>query len=309
VGTPRIILPAELSGAVFTLADARALGVGEGRLRGSDLERPFRGVRAHGVDLTDVRCRCRAVAVGLPEGCLFSHETAARLWGMPLPRGAGGATELDVLTTEGRDGLRAAGINGRSTALPVEVATIAGMRVAAAAEVWGQLADPSLTTFTREWLAAVGDFLVSGARTDFGRAAPLTTLSGLADVVVRHGSKRGAADLRWAFARIRRPVDSVRETFLRLALVDGGLPEPTVQPRIRTAHGDRHADLGYRDERLLLEYLGDVHRASRARWLDDLTRVQLFEDAGWRVLMIGFADLHPDPGPLVERVRRALAHQ
>lgn len=105
------------------------------------------------------------------------------------------------------------------------------------------------------------------------------------------------------------PVDSVRETFLRLALTDAGLPEPTVQLRVPTAEGDRHADLGYPAAGLLLEYLGDAHRTSRRRWLDDLTRVQLFQDAGWDVMMIGAADLDPDPAALIERVRRKLARR
>ena len=101
------------------------------------------------------------------------------------------------------------------------------------------------------------------------------------------------------------PVDSPRESLLRLILVAGGLPEPEVQFAVRTAQGIRHADLGYRDARLLIEYQGDDHRTSRKRWLEDVTRRQLFEDAGYRVIEIGAADL-ADEAALVARVRRAL---
>ncbi|WP_409048564.1 hypothetical protein AB2L57_08385 [Microbacterium sp. HA-8] len=66
-----------------------------------------------------------------------------------------------------------------------------------------------------------------------------------------------------------------------------------------------HADLGYPRERLLFEYQGDEHRTSRRRWLRDLTRRQLFEDAGYRVIEVGADDVD-DPAPLVGRVRRAL---
>jgi hypothetical protein len=44
---------------------------------------------------------------------------------------------------------------------------------------------------------------------------------------------------------------------------------------------------------------------SRRRWLRDLTRRQLFEDAGYRLIEIGADDVD-DPAPLVGRVRRAL---
>lgn len=307
MGSPRIRLPGALTDVAFTVARARSLGVGDGRLRGSDLERPFRGVRVSGLDLTDVGERCRALATVLARWCVFSHETAARLWRMPLPAEAGGGARLDVLSLGGRDAMRMKGVSGRSTAIGLDVTKTARVPVAAAADVWCQLAGLRSGIYTREWLVAIGDFLVSGERTDYGRRPPLCSLDDLSLAVARHGPKRGAADLRWALTRIRRPVDSPRETFLRLALVADGLPEPAVQPTIRTAAGDRHPDLGYRAERLLLEYLGDGHRQSAARWRDDLTRVQLFEDAGWRVMLIGYGDVEPDPGALVERVRRALA--
>jgi very-short-patch-repair endonuclease len=87
--------------------------------------------------------------------------------------------------------------------------------------------------------------------------------------------------------------------------VAGGLPEPEVQCAVITAQGIRHADLGYRDARLLIEYQGDDHRISRKRWLEDLTRRQLFEDAGYRVIELGADDLVNELA-LVERIRRAL---
>jgi very-short-patch-repair endonuclease len=102
-------------------------------------------------------------------------------------------------------------------------------------------------------------------------------------------------------------VDSPQESIRRVALVDAGIPEPRVQVAVRTAAGVRHADLGWPEHRLLLEYQGDEHRASRRRWLDDLTRVQLLEDAGYRVILVGAADLDDDARALAARIRCALA--
>ncbi|HET8928020.1 MAG TPA: hypothetical protein VFN24_09390 [Microbacterium sp.] len=248
-------MPGALTETAFSISRGLSLDIGYGRLRGRDLQRPFHGVRANGVDLTQLRERCRALTVVFESHHAVSHLSGAELLGMPLPQDASADDPIEVVSLRGRDGMRRRGVTGRSTRLDLPTRRTSGVRVVAPADIWCQLADPRIQPITPE------------------------------------------------------PVDSVRETFLRLALTAGGLPEPVVQPKVATAMGDRHADLGYRDARLLLEYLGDAHRTSRRRWLEDLTRVQLFKDAGWDVMMIGAADLEPDPAPLVERVRRALARR
>ncbi len=93
---------------------------------------------------------------------------------------------------------------------------------------------------------------------------------------------------------------------MRLAMVDFGLPEPQVQVPVHTAEGLRHADLGYPELRLLFEYQGDQHRTDRNQWLEDLTRVQLFEDAGYRTMLIGADDVTDRTLPaLIARIIRA----
>ena len=78
---------------------------------------------------------------------------------------------------------------------------------------------------------------------------------------------------------------------------------------VETAEGRRHADLGYPSRKLLIEYQGEEHRSSRKRWLGDLTRVQLFQDAGYEVFLIGADDVDPDCSALAARVRRALSRE
>ena len=80
-----------------------------------------------------------------------------------------------------------------------------------------------------------------------------------------------------------------------------------MQPAIPTADGVRHPDLGYLAERTLIEYLGDVHRTDRDTWRKDLTRVQLFQDAGYDVILVGADDITAEAMPaLAARVRRAI---
>jgi very-short-patch-repair endonuclease len=181
--------------------------------------------------------------------------------------------------------------------------------------MWRQLAMPGALldgrtgaarpALTREWLVAVGDFLLSGPRRE---RHPLCTLDELRAAVATQRGKRGAKALAWALDRVRHPVDSPRETLLRRALVANRLPEPDVQVEVMTAGGRRHADLGYLEARVLIEYQGDHHRTDARQWREDLTRIQLFEDAGFRTIAVTAADLDDGGAALAQRVRRALGH-
>src|SRR6478752_5938995 len=76
-------LPGPLSWAPFRVTDAAARGIGAGRLRGPDLVRPVRGVRAPAD--ADLVMRCRALLLHRPAGMYFSHTTGAQIYGAPLP--------------------------------------------------------------------------------------------------------------------------------------------------------------------------------------------------------------------------------
>lgn len=300
-----------MDGIAFTLQEGRAIGLTDARLRHPRFTRPFRGVRVIGTSgridngLID---RCADLRIVLPTEALFTHATAARLWGMPLPNEL--TQDLHVLTP-GVIPIRRPGVVGwcRREDFPAKDLSH-GLPVTSPADTWAMLATQSADrggVVSREWLVAIGDFLVSGRRTKKGRDPALSSPEELAAALVRHRSRRGAAKLSWALERVRMPVDSPRESLLRLGLVAARLPEPVVQPPILTSDGTRHPDLGYLRERLLIEYLGDVHRVDPQTWRADLTRVQLFEDAGYRVILAGADDLTPDGlRALAGRARRAL---
>lgn len=297
---PRTRLPGTLKGQTFHVQTGAARGVGEKRMRGRDLQRPFHGVRAD-TPLETLRDRCAALGKVLGSHHFYSHHTGAELWRMPLPEVS---KDLHVTAMGARGRIRRPGVVGwERSGDDLPTFTLEGVPVLAPADIWCQLS----THISREWLVAVGDFLISGERTESGRRPPLCTLEQLGEAIARHGTRRGSAALRWAIGMLRRPVDSPRESLLRLALIAGGLPEPEVQLEVVTAAGLRHGDLGYRSAKLIIEYQGDVHRTSRARWLQDLTRVQLLEDAGYRVILVGADDLSDGAAALIGRIRRILA--
>lgn len=300
-----------MDGAAFTVAEGREAGLTDAAMRRAAFDRPFHGVRVIGVTgrtgdpLVD---RCRDLRVVLPSGALFSHATAARPWRMPLP--AWLDEDVHVLTPDAAP-VRRPGVSGWTRGGAPQCAELeCGLPATTPADTWVSLATMARAkggSVTREWLVAIGDFLISGRRTRYGREPALASIDDLADAVARHGSRRGAVKLSWALARVRAPVDSPPETFLRLGLVAARLPEPEVQPAIRTAAGERHPDLAYVGARLLIEYLGDVHRVDPRTWRSDLTRVQLFEDAGYRVMLAGADELTLEGLPaFAAGVRRAL---
>jgi len=125
------------------------------------------------------------------------------------------------------------------------------------------------------------------------RATPFS----LEDVAVLAKRYRGARGLR-LLGDVLPLVDggaaSPRESWLRLLLVDAGLPKPTTQ--IPVNDGWRQAgvlDLGWEDYMVALEYDGDQHRTDRRQFAKDIHRLAKFADLGWVVIRV-VAEHRPD---------------
>lgn len=264
-----------------------ALGVSPARLRGDDIDRPYHGVRTVGIDLTTVRGRCRAYRPRLRPNEVFSHTTAAVLYGVPLPPDCESETVLHVASDD-RSRPRTAGVVGHRIRA-MRTVLFDRLPLASPADTWCQLA----TRLTLEDLVAAGDAFVSGERIARGvRSEPLCTVSDLRAAIDRHPPARGTRRLDEAIGLVRTGVDSRRETLTRLLIVQHGLPEPSVAPPVPVAGGlVLHPDLGYPELRVAVEYEGDEHRADPVRWRDDIARRRALEAVGWRVLRVTIADL------------------
>lgn len=99
---------------------------------------------------------------------------------------------------------------------------------------------------------------------------------------------------------------SPRESWLRLLLIDGGLPRPATQIPVRDATGHllAYLDLGWEGPMVAVEYDGDQHRTERGQYVKDIRRWEMVEDLGWRVVRVVKEDR---PSRILERVRDALA--
>jgi very-short-patch-repair endonuclease len=120
---------------------------------------------------------------------------------------------------------------------------------------------------------------------------------------------RGARRLRAAVEHLRPRTDSPMESRLRWLLVDAGLPCPAVNALVRTPDGSVVAmpDLSYEQERVAVEYDGDVHRTSKTVWRRDVARRQGLEALGWRVVSCTADDVLRHPARPVAWVRSALS--
>ncbi|WP_411719681.1 endonuclease domain-containing protein [Mycetocola sp.] len=310
-------VPAELPpdlGDVFSVRKAVESGVGEGRLRGADLESPFHGVRrmrAEAPEQTPDSARAHALGLAgayaqrMSSEEFFSHETAALIWGAPLPASAFGDPHVSV-RAPGRTP-RARGVVGH-TVRPemVRIGTRNGMRVASPASTWAMLGGLELYD-----LVAVGDFFVRVHRSEgyfrVNPGKPPLATQGQLRSALDAGRRRGAANLRAALPRIRVDSWSRTETWTRLILGDAGLPEPVLNADYYDDFGMFLAclDLSYPEFKVAIEYEGGHHRDGK-QFARDIDRLNRLVEQGWRVVQVSARLVFRDPLELARRVQLAL---
>jgi hypothetical protein len=120
----------------------------------------------------------------------------------------------------------------------------------------------------------------------------------------RHRGARGLRRLDEVLPLVDGGAASPRESWLRLLLIDGGLPRPATQIPIND--GWRPVgllDMGWEDYMVAAEYDGDQHRTDRRQFVKDINRLAKFADLGWIVIRVVAEHRRED---IVERVRQAL---
>lgn len=283
-------LPLELRLAPFRVADARERGISRRRLRARDLTAPFRGIRS-AAPVDTLLDRCLAYAAHMHADHWFSHATAARLWGLPLPARVATETALHV-SAAGREPHGRGVVGHRASAAPA-IAFLHGLPVLAPADAWCQLAE----SLDLDELISAGDRLL-------GHPQPLCGADALDAAIARHGARRGARAIRAARPELRPRSRSARETRLRLLVMRAGYPEPALNHPIRLPDGrSTDGDLVFREHRVLLEYDGEQHRTDRRQFDRDVDRLNQLALAGWLVIRVrsGVAD-----AAILEALGRAL---
>lgn len=131
----------------------------------------------------------------------------------------------------------------------------------------------------------------------------------LAEITERAVGRRGVRRAREVLQHADGRAESAGESLTRWAVIAAGLPEPDLQVAVATRLGWRWVDLGWRAERVAVEFDGRVKygrdRATAARAVfEEKRRQDALEDEGWTVVRITWPDL-ADLGTLGDRLSRA----
>ena len=248
--------------------------------------------------------RCRALGLVLPEGAFFSHATAARLWPLALPQ-MPGDQPVHVSVRAPHRGIRRVGTLGHEITDPdTKVIDRHALPLVDPGSLFCQLA----STLSPHDLVAVGDALILEPKfADPLGDRPWVSIRELRERVELYRGRGKRAALR-AVELIRQGAESRPETLLRLAILDGGLPEPVVNPDIFTAGGRfiGRGDLVYRQWRVIAEYDGEQHRRDTAQYEKDVQRLENFARNGWHVVRITGRSFFGDRSASVRRVEQAL---
>ena len=167
--------------------------------------------------------------------------------------------------------------------------------------------------------------VTSPARTalDFGCWYPsMTAVAGIdalaraveikaADVellVRRYPGRRGIARARRAIELFDPGAQSPKESWLRVVLIQAGLPRPQTQIPVLDEFGCAFAylDMGWENVKVAVEYDGEQHRTERRQYTWDIRRLEMLERLGWIVIRVLAGDR---PAEVVGRVRAALARR
>lgn len=100
---------------------------------------------------------------------------------------------------------------------------------------------------------------------------------------------------------------SPKETWLRLLLIDAGIPVPATQiPVQQNWRLIAVLDMGWEDYLVAAEYDGDHHRTNRRQYARDQARLRALQELGWIVVRVIAED---KPDDVVRRTRDALTRR
>jgi hypothetical protein len=125
-------------------------------------------------------------------------------------------------------------------------------------------------------------------------------------LALRYPGRRGIVRARLAISLFDPGAQSPKETWLRLVLVQAGLPRPQTQIPVFDEFGSAIAylDMGWEDVKVAVEYDGDHHRSDRSQYNWDIRRLERLQHRGWTLIRVVAGDR---PADIVRRVRTALS--
>ena len=147
---------------------------------------------------------------------------------------------------------------------------------------------------------------VAVAHLDALSAATHLTAAEVTAVIARHNGARGVRDCQVALSLMDGGAQSPKESWLRLVVIDAGLPRPVTQIRVTDGQVVAYLDMGWEQPMVAIEYDGDQHRTDRRQYVKDIRRAEMAHRLGWNVIRVINEDR---PHLVVQRARDALARR
>lgn len=144
---------------------------------------------------------------------------------------------------------------------------------------------------------------VAIAHLDALSAATGLTVESVSGLIGSHKGARGVRQCQTALSLMDGGAQSPKESWLRLVLVDAGLPPPGTQIRVTDGRFLAYLDMGWEQPMVAVEYDGDQHRTDRNQYVKDIRRAEILNRLGWQVIRVINEDR---PHIVVLRVRDAL---
>ncbi|HEY9305366.1 MAG TPA: hypothetical protein VIO95_13845, partial [Mycobacterium sp.] len=122
-------------------------------------------------------------------------------------------------------------------------------------------------------------------------------------IAQRHPRARGLRTLETALGLVDPGAQSPRETYLRLLLIEAGLPRPQTQIPVIADDETYYLDMGWEDCMVAVEYDGEHHRTNTRQYRKDIRRLETLQRLGWILIRVIAGDR---PVAILRRVRHAL---
>ena len=124
----------------------------------------------------------------------------------------------------------------------------------------------------------------------------------------RYAGRRGIAKARHAAELFDAGAQSPKESWLRVILIQAGLPRPQTQIPVLNEFGSAIAylDMGWDDVKVAVEYDGEQHRSDRSQYNWDIRRLERLQQRGWIVIRVVAGDR---PAEIIHRVRAAFTRR